>query len=161
MSTRERRALQNAKYRVEVKDGEVLLSLSPWEAQALARILAEASPAHGKSALEKRRMRAISALIVRSLRPKRVTKRYQRVKRPPSDYQNVIDMEDVVRGTPPFQVLSVRDMREVYPQLEAKGMSAAQIAGRLYVSPRSVVRWRTAHAEKEKRDAEKREAWYC
>lgn len=67
-----------------------------------------------------------------------------RVRRPPPGPPNEFDMEQVLRGEMPFPVLSVKDVHTVYPLLEAKGLGARDIAERLWISYRTVVRWRAA-----------------
>jgi transposase-like protein len=69
------------------------------------------------------------------------------VKRPPDNYESVIDRESVINGSWPYPVLSQPDCMMVWLELEERGLSARQIADRLHVSSRTVVRWRKRKRE--------------
>ncbi len=70
-------------------------------------------------------------------------------KRPNNGYSSYPDKDHVLYGEAPYPVLSWPDLREVYPVLEARGMSARNIAQRLHLSNRTIVRYR-AKARKKK-----------
>jgi hypothetical protein len=135
-----------ATHTVEMNDDEeVTVRMPRWEALALAQIVLAAVGQHSTHRLERQRLNGLAHMIARTTRPKAPLppKKVQRTMRPSSVYRSEFDIDHVLNGSPPFPVLSLKDMDEVYPLLEKREHSAAEIGARLYVTPRTVVRWRT------------------
>ncbi len=133
-------------------DGDIVvvtLRLQRAEAVRLATILLAVGGRASTSRKEARRWRGIARKL-RSTCEKLADDRLFRY-RPSSRYENPIDMEHVVTGTAPYPVLSVRDNKTAWLQLEERGMSARNIAERLRVHSRTVVRWRKTKREGEMR----------
>lgn len=125
-------------------DDEVTVRMPRWEALALAQILLATIGEHSTHKLERQRLGGLAQKIARETRPKAPPpppKRY-RVARPSSASRNEFDIDHVLNGPEPYPPLSMKDMDEVYPLLEKRGYTASEIAARLYVSSRTVVRWR-------------------
>lgn len=139
---------RRARYTVETDGDMVIITVARWEAMVIARILRAVSGPYFKSRLERHRTRGIAARIIHKTRPKRDLRMEPwylsnyKVARPPSSTTSEFDRDHVLNGYAPYPVLSVPDMEEVYPLLEARGMSAEAIADRLHVVSRTVVRWR-------------------
>lgn len=134
-----------AKYSVEVsEDGDtVVITLRRWEATALARVLLNAIEQFPLQSRERSRLRGVARTIIARTRPKKQPKyRQNKVERPPNGYRSEFDIDHVLNGSAPYPVLSFEDMHEVYPLLEQRGLTAKEIAARVYVSSRTVVRWR-------------------
>lgn len=141
-------------YEVDMDDDDmVTIRMNRWVAVAMAETLRSVLPRHVSDNETGRRMRGVARAIVGATRPKRERSydRYYyyrfRVPRPPSSTSSEVDMDHVLYGGAPYPVLSVPDMKEVYPLLEERRLSAARIAERLHVAPRTVVRWRLATRE--------------
>lgn len=144
-----------ATHAVEMDDDEeVTVRMPRWEALALAQIVIAAVGEHSTHKLERQRLNGLAQMIARTTRPKAPPPppRIHRTIRPSSVYRSEFDIDHVLNGSPPFPVLSMKDMDEVYPLLEKRGLSANEIAARLYVSPRTVVRWRGAELERRKEE---------
>lgn len=146
-------------YSVEFDGETVRIEMPRWEALEIAQILRAGAAEHASSRKASARVRGIAAKIVKVTRPKREKlslpgrKARYSVERPPSAYVSEVDMDHVLHGSAPYPVLSERDMRTVYPQLEAKELSAPEIGARLYVHERTIYRWRKA-AERAKEEGE-------
>ena len=131
--------------KVEVDDGDVLvtLRLRRWEAMRLCTILMAAADRQSTSEREGSKWRGIAGKLKTLATSEDARFTYSgRHRRPPSTYENEIDMDLVLNGHAPYPVLSVRDMNTVWLQLEKRNMSARDVADRLHVHPRTVVRWR-------------------
>ena len=127
----------------------VTIRLRRWEAGHLASIVAEAAAKPGVTPYQGHRWRALAKALNQACKPQPKYNRRYRVIRPSGTYPNHLDMDHVVNGSPPYPVLSVPDLQTVWPQLEAKGLSALHIAKRLHVAQRTVNRWRRLAAKGE------------
>jgi hypothetical protein len=150
---------------VECVDETVQITLPRWEALSVAKAIYAAAEDVGISHMESSRIRSIAEQIVRGTRPngepylryEAKPERYPyKVDRPPASFRNEFDIDHVLHGSPPYPVLSHRDMREVYPLLEAmtvrgEKLTAAQIADRLHVDERTICRWRKRAREGERK----------
>ncbi len=139
---------------------------SRWEAWRMAVIMTAAADWQSATRKEGSRWRRAGSEIKKYLQDtepvyprknKQGISAYLRPARPPSAYSSDSDMSHVLYGRAPFPLLSVRDMRTVYPLLEARKMSARHIAERLYVHHRTVVRWRGETRQREARQRESQE----
>lgn len=132
---------------------EITVRATRREARQLARILRVSSEEDRLSEEERLMWRYFEKIIRRVVTSPKLWDR-QDVVRPADEYgPSELDMDHVVRGNPPYPVLSAADTKTVWPLLEAKDLSLAEVAQRLYVDPRTVSRWRKR--EKEKNDPEK------
>lgn len=145
-----------ARYTVVVEDDMVRIELPRWEALALAQLLAQTIDDYVTGVHHGERMRGIVTHIVRATRPVEPYPRHDRLRgeRPPSTFRSPIDVDHVLTGGAPYPALCYLDVLEAYPQLEAKGLSAREISERLYVSERTIFRWRETAAEKRKQEGE-------
>lgn len=139
---------------VHEKDGYqyVTLKLSNrWEVWRLCVILRSAADWNSCTRKEGGRWRRASRDLKKYIEAVRDdTSTYAgRAVRPPGAYPNEMDMDRVLNGPSPYPLLSNRDMRTVFLELDARGMSARRIAERLRIHHRTVVRWR-GQAKKEK-----------
>lgn len=57
---------------------------------------------------------------------------------------DLVAVDRVLRGAPPLPELTEEEQKEAIRLMTEAGLSASVIAGRLGVTPRSVVRWRVA-----------------
>lgn len=137
-------------YTVTVDEDRVTITMARWEALAMARVILGALDEHSPQPRECSRLRAVAKRIVYSTRPKKIPKYRYVVERPPNGYRSEFDIDHVLNGPNPYPVLSLDDMDEVYPLLEKRGLSAPQIAERLYVQPRTIVRWRREEPQRRK-----------
>lgn len=137
-------------YTVAVDEDRVTIVMDRWEALSMARILLDALGEYSPQRTERSRLRGVARRIIISTRPEKLPKFGHRVERPPSGYRSEFDIDHVLNGPKPYPVLSLEDMDEVYPQLERRGLSATEIGARLYVAPRTVVRWRTEGLQRRK-----------
>lgn len=131
---------------VEAQGEKVLLSLylERHEALALALLLARAVQDQDIQGRQAERWRGVARRLRAAAADAVPYKNAGRVRRPPASYSSTEDMNHVLYGSAPFPVLSVPDLRAVYPALEARKLSARQIAQRLQVHQRTVQDWRAA-----------------
>lgn len=70
--------------------------------------------------------------------------RYARITRSRDVYMDETAVDRVVRGSVPYPVLTLPEVREAARRLTRHGVIAAEIAARAGVTPRTVYRWRAA-----------------
>lgn len=145
-----------ARYSVDVEDDKVRIELPRWEALALAQLLAQTVNDYVTSVHHGERMRGIVNHIVRVTRPVEPYPKHDRRRgeRPPSSFRSPIDIDHVLTGGAPYPALCYLDVLEAYPQLEAKGLKPEEISGRLYVSERTIYRWRKEGIPKRQKKGE-------
>ena len=130
-----------------------------WRARRLAEVLMDRAGQGIDPVTEVHMWRSWGKEILGALENRRgKPSRYRRPPRPPFDTACPEDVAWVVKGIPPYPVLSGSDMRRAYAQLETareqgKPLKAEYIAERLHVSPETVWRWRRETRRNEPKDA--------
>lgn len=126
----------------------VITTAHRWRARRLAEILLEQAERSTDPLPEANTWRSWGRQILASLEnvPGK-HRRYRRPPRPPFSTTCPEDVAWVVKGIPPYPVLSGSDMRRAYALLErvrerGKPLKAEYIAERLHVAPETVWRWR-------------------
>lgn len=141
---------------VEETDGHVYVSLrlnSHSDAWRLAILLLAGASRTDCSTREAARWRQAARELKKKLQllmpkpkpsavPENLAALSNRVQRPPARLSNAADRQRVIDGILPYPVLSMPDLRVVWPQLEKQGLSEKEIADRLHVSDRTIFRWR-------------------
>lgn len=130
-------------------DGTVrmVLHMPPEDARSLGRVMrwhAEKGKVTEETA---RRWQSIARAIRKYVVSPAFCYRSYLIRPASTEPPNEVAMSLVERGCEPYPVLSHPDMWAVWRRLEAKGLSAKEIGKRLYVTERSVVRWRKAERE--------------
>jgi hypothetical protein len=142
---------------VEVdEDGQtVTLRLARAEALALAELIKRTKLKPSRcSPRGRERLRGIARRIVSQTRPTEPRERLHedyRHGRPSDQYPSEFDRDHALNGSAPFPLLCLRDLKQVYPLLEQKGLRAPEIAERLHLTERTVYRWRKKPPEWMKR----------
>lgn len=121
---------------------EVTLLMDHHEARRLARILQVAVEDGCLDTVEKRQWSRIYRAIRKQVTSTPLQYGRRRDRPPVSSVSADLDIDLVVNGSPPYPPLSVDDMKIAWEMLERKGLSSRQIAERLYVCQRTVIRWR-------------------